>query len=488
VANAYLPGYEWDLFISYATVDNRPPPGVEKGWVTTLVAALETTINQKLGRNEACKIWRDEEQRSADSQLSEALADAVRSSAILLIILSPGYLASTQWCAKELETYCERAAAGRPVKIFVIERDPDIGEQARPAILEGAWRRLFWRKEGGKTRILGNPTPTQEFYKEAYDIAVEIAQAIGKLKSAASVTPASATAPGLAPAPAPAPIGAASAGKTIYLATPTEDLLDGDWRQALNHFKQFGLTVLPGEEDAVEAAKVEANVARDLPQAKMFVQLLSEVAGRDVPGRKGMSYVRYQCEQASQQTLTMLQWRRETLDVEKVANEEHKALLLQAQAVPLTTFLQEVVTKATAVESASVVRTAQDVPLVLINADKDDEALARQVMSDLGGRIEVTLLDAADPPDQRQALLKGYLELCDRVLLLYGKTTPTWLRLQHLEFRKWSDPSKPRPLVICDLPPANKPRPVSGPGITYVGNGGDYDPDALRTAFSKAGA
>jgi hypothetical protein len=38
---AYVPGYEHDLFVSYAQVDDEPEPGETTGWVTTLVTALK---------------------------------------------------------------------------------------------------------------------------------------------------------------------------------------------------------------------------------------------------------------------------------------------------------------------------------------------------------------------------------------------------------------------------------------------------------------
>jgi hypothetical protein len=37
---AYVPEFEHDIFVSYAHVDDIPLPGIEDGWVTTLVNNL----------------------------------------------------------------------------------------------------------------------------------------------------------------------------------------------------------------------------------------------------------------------------------------------------------------------------------------------------------------------------------------------------------------------------------------------------------------
>jgi hypothetical protein len=42
---AYVPGYENDIFVSYAHVDNIPLSGISKGWVET--QGKRTTIKIK---------------------------------------------------------------------------------------------------------------------------------------------------------------------------------------------------------------------------------------------------------------------------------------------------------------------------------------------------------------------------------------------------------------------------------------------------------
>ena len=52
-AKAYVPGFDYDIFISYAHVDDL------KGWVHAFHQALEIKLAQRFGRVGRVQIWRD---------------------------------------------------------------------------------------------------------------------------------------------------------------------------------------------------------------------------------------------------------------------------------------------------------------------------------------------------------------------------------------------------------------------------------------------
>src|SRR5258706_5828560 len=56
---AYLPSFEYDIFISYAHVDNLVPRGGGRGWVDRFQEELELELSRRLGRVGAAKIWWD---------------------------------------------------------------------------------------------------------------------------------------------------------------------------------------------------------------------------------------------------------------------------------------------------------------------------------------------------------------------------------------------------------------------------------------------
>src|SRR5262245_55172399 len=94
-----------DIFVSYAQVDDKAVPGVTTGWVSYLVQTLEVVLARHLGRREAFELWMDH-QLSINAELTPEIQCKVRNSAVLIVILSPGHLAS-QWCQDELNWFLQ---------------------------------------------------------------------------------------------------------------------------------------------------------------------------------------------------------------------------------------------------------------------------------------------------------------------------------------------------------------------------------------------
>ncbi len=101
----YVSGFENDIFVSYANVDDDPPFGVEHGWVTAFVANLERRLGQLLGRRECFKVWIDQN-LSHHVQITPEIFGALDRTATLIVILSPGYLAS-DWCRRERRNFLQ---------------------------------------------------------------------------------------------------------------------------------------------------------------------------------------------------------------------------------------------------------------------------------------------------------------------------------------------------------------------------------------------
>ena len=131
---AYLSadGYDYDIFVSYAHVDDRPMPGAAQGWVTTFANCIKTKLAQKLGRNDAYALWMDYELRGGQP-ITPHILDKLQRSATLFVVLSPGYLKSV-WCQRELDTFAGMVANGQARSVFVVELEPhDEAELPRPA-------------------------------------------------------------------------------------------------------------------------------------------------------------------------------------------------------------------------------------------------------------------------------------------------------------------------------------------------------------------
>jgi TIR domain len=377
---AFVPQYTYDIFVSYAHVDDLPEPVTQEGWVTTLVQGLKKRLAQKLGRNDAFTLWMDHE-LAGNVPITPEIMHALQHSATLLLVLSPGYLAS-QWCQQEMQTFLhtfrERAHAGS--RVFIVERAA-LGEDRRPPELQELLGYRFWvaDREGRPPRILGDPRPHPDdirYYDLLNDLSCDLAETLQRLKHA---TTSQTTA-----APAAEPnVYISEARPTVFLAEVTDDL-DAQRDAVQRYIEQAGLRVLPETLYArTPAAAFQQALDNDLTQSTLFVQLLSGVPGKK-PQDLPQGYVRLQCERARASGLPIVQWRSPELDCTTIQDTDHR-VLLEGETV-LATRLEEL--KLTIVQRACCPPTPLPSKpinaLVFVNAEAEDDALAQAVGEFLG--------------------------------------------------------------------------------------------------------
>jgi len=99
-----LPYFEYDVFVSYSHgVQRGETDAPLRDWTLELIRSLETDIRAVDTEFDDLHIWRDE-QIDPTIHISDELRGKVKSSGILLIVMSPRYLTST-WCKDELEWF-----------------------------------------------------------------------------------------------------------------------------------------------------------------------------------------------------------------------------------------------------------------------------------------------------------------------------------------------------------------------------------------------
>jgi hypothetical protein len=188
---AYVTNYKNDIFVSYAHVDDEPLPGADEGWVTTLMKGIKTRLAQRLGRSDAYALWMDHD-LARHVKITDQIMDTIQQTALLVVVLSPGYVAS-EWCQREKETFLnlikERVRSGS--RVFIIERDM-IEDTYRPPEFDELKGYRFWVKEreGKPPRILGMPRPNPDdyrYYDLLTDISYDLADELQRLKAASEI-------------------------------------------------------------------------------------------------------------------------------------------------------------------------------------------------------------------------------------------------------------------------------------------------------------
>jgi len=463
--STYIPNYQYDIFVSYAHVDNQPFAGAEKGWVTTLIKDLKNFLGKKLGRSDAYSLWLDNELRG-NSAVTPHTVEQLENTAILVLILSPGYLAS-DWCNLELEIFLAKIGDNNG-RVFVVEHDV---VTERPPQLNDLRGYQFWiRDDAGKSRILAVPKPNPETEPEYYqlldDLARELTDKLKALKAEfpSQVSVAEVFPPKQGELEAITPV--TTTMTTVFLAEVTDDLTLR--REEVKRFLELqGLQVLPKQLYYFPGqAELEQAIDADLRQTVLFVQLLGALQ----PQRPaGMSTPLVQYNRVQNFEVPILQWRARDLDLKTLTNPEQHTLLTAStvMATGLVEFQQAIMQslQRLAEQAHSAPQPATDGELVFINAASQDMQLAHQVEGMLSQQgLECCLpLETSHPLSAAKLRedLENNLQYCDAVLLLYDiNTDEVWVRSQLLQCKrargKRDQPFKV--IVVCkhpQTPPVN---------------------------------
>jgi hypothetical protein len=406
----YVPQYKHDIFVSYAHVDNEPLTGAETRWVTNLITGLKPLLGQKLGRADAYTLWMDYELRGNEA-LTPHILEQLQDSAILLLILSPGYVAS-DWCCRELSTFVARVGKGAG-RVFVIEREP----LERPAELQDVLGYKFWVKnEANHPRTLGVPRPNHEefeYFQRLDELARQLAEKLKYLRAqggTASIA-ASARSPDM-----PSSVPRA----TVFLAEVTDDLQELR-AEVERYLQQQNVRVLPGTFYYFPTAEaLRQAIDTDLQEATLFVQLLSPALPRRPPGMS-TPQMQYAAAQAVE-GLPLLQWRDRRIDMATITDLTQHAFLDAATVVAtgIEEFKQYIMQQLDAIEARRLeeekrkqeaylkrtIRTAsltQDT-LVFINTGPEDLSLAREIgdmLKEEGFGFSLPLLENSTPAEKR---------------------------------------------------------------------------------------
>jgi hypothetical protein len=421
-----------DVFVSYARVDDQPEEGVRDGWVTALVKSLHRGLAREIGRPDAFSVFMDH-QLSANTLLSEELRRRVRGAAVLLVVLSKGYLAS-EWCGRELQAFLaeevgRRRGPGRS-GLFVVEYD----EVTRPPALADQLALRFWERDAvtAVTRTYGFPAPSPadtEYYTRVAGLGKQIAAELLARKPAAT---------GAAPAPRVAGVPAAD-GPAVFLAECTDDL-DRQRNKVRDYLHQAGYRVVPDRQYPADAAAFAAAVTADLGPALVFAQLLGPYPGEPLEGSGAVRAV-VQFDAAKAAGKPWLQWRSPTIPADEADLDldpgPYRDLITRygpdSMAGPLPRFMEAVVGRA----KAALVPPPPPPPapaggcFVFLNTARDDADLVAGIKKELEAqKVAHAVPLETDDLDEYNQDLEDQLKRCDGVILVYGRTGRRWVRSQ----------------------------------------------------------
>lgn len=425
---AYVQGFDYDIFISYAHIDDE---GDER-WVTHFVGDLTSSLKKRLGTDKI-EIFQDIRKLQGHGPVEQLKRKAERS-ALFVPIVTPGYV-SRPWTTAELNAFC--TGADRLERIFAIEMLPLDNDADYPAPLRKLLRTRFWSR----------PTPSavpltidrKDYKKELEGFAEALRiKLIAMRNGGAGVEPLA----------------------TIVMAQVTPDL-ERDRRLVKSYLEQFNIKVLPEDSYPGGGAEFAAAFAADCARATHFVQLLGPWADRR-PGDLPEGYALHQYQAAKKAGLVPLLWCRPDLPREE--REAHDdALLFQAPeliASGLEDFKSEVLRQATRPAARPPGESPAGDGFIFVNNDKADQTLAQELAAEIARRKKRAFLRAfeGEPADLLNDLEESIVD-CSALVVVYGQAQPMFVRAQLRLCDKLGPRRNGRPLKVLAVyanPPAEE--------------------------------
>ena len=173
----YVPGFEYDLFLSYSSDDN------ERAAVEEFVATLEKHISDNLVNSfspkEKIRTYFDRQRLAKETAVNweEQLKSAASSSAILVPLLSPNYLSSL-YCSKERSWFSTQAHVGSTYPFAVAGWLP-VGQSPIPKEFEKAQRH-----PAGPVWL--GALPAEERIQSARELAIKLRDALVAMRASVS--------------------------------------------------------------------------------------------------------------------------------------------------------------------------------------------------------------------------------------------------------------------------------------------------------------
>ncbi len=298
--------FERHAFISYAHIDDEPLLADDDGWVTLFHRTLQQQLAMRLG--EKANIWRDDRLRPIED-FSAEITDKLAGAAVLISVLSPRYLKS-DWCLRELQTFCDLAERetglvldnkSRVFKVLTLPLE-NRNDASLPAAMNRALGYEFFAPGPDGDELPLAPSFGEE-YKQKF--LRKVSSVAADIKRMMTLLDAEAPRPDAPPAPAK---------PTVYLATCSQDRRDS--REMLSsELERLGCTVLPDHQLPTDELSFVDEVRGMLARSQLSVHLVGAAYGLVPEGASGKSVVELQnevavqrCREAGRGALARLIW------------------------------------------------------------------------------------------------------------------------------------------------------------------------------------
>ncbi len=442
--------FQSDLFISYAHLDNQNPDG--EGWVTKFEKNLKSFLGIKLG--EHVKIWRDDSLKPIDI-FDPKIMDALSTAAVLISIVSPGYL-NSQWCLREVEEFSQVVGAASRLAVahksrvirIMVEHFTSEERDMFPPVLKDTLGYDFYTEVSKDDYVILDPDLG---YKEAYKrnvclLAGHVAKLLKDLRSSVDVVEFESQLDEKQDEPRlQEKVGHVYLAETGYDQRDNRERIKGE---LLGH----GYKVLP---DDKRMSDIETDYVHEvnelLDKCQISVHLVGMAPGKIPDGPSQKSVVEIQNELAAEKSegsgLKRLIWLPQGMSSQQASHQEfidaiHRVAALQRGADLVTGDLESLkgVIHSTLrkieepANDAPVVEEKEMVYLICLDDELDALSPILQCCKEKGFKVKLPVF-SGDAAAVRQAN-ERFAKASNRCLVFWGDGDGAWHDHQKVELEK----------------------------------------------------
>jgi hypothetical protein len=435
----YLPGFQHDIFISYAHVDNAAVDEAA-GWVTRFREHLDVQLSKRVGRMGAVKIWQDPTLEG--SQLfDKTIEDAVNGAALFIALTSSGYLAS-DYCQQEVGWFHQKAsnepsglAVGDRLRLFnVLLNNVPFGD----------WPEQFGRTSGfpfhdaESPDDFGYPSDPQDkaFQMQMRKLVEAVYRTLCAMKENLqnAAPPAAVTA---TPQPQSAQTQSPD-GFTVFLAD-TADSLRTLRKRVTAELQSKGITVVADVPPPYEAATHEQQAIAAISKAQLTVHLLDTFPGREIEDAEDKSYAQRQVELSIEHARSQFIWVPKALDLAGLEDGAYKDFLDRLENGERSDasykFLRGLPAELPH-EILAEIEAARRRPLVeaephaaLVDTHFKDQLHALDLIRYLSDKnVQPFINPEEDDPRKNIRILEERLKQVTKLIIVFGSVTSDWVR------------------------------------------------------------
>jgi hypothetical protein len=456
----YIKGYTYDIFISYSHVDNIKKPHQHYGWIEKFYDELNASLARRIGKTNAIKLWWDDKRLDGSILFDQSIAESVNNSAIMLCLVSPGYLESA-YCKKELELFYNKAH-DEQIGLSIKNRSRVINVLLNN-IPHNTWPKELSGAEGFPFHDAD--TADSENYGETLEISSKkFKDELKILKEALIKLILSFPIPSQPP----------PSKFTIYFGD-VSDSLRTVRKRTITELEKLDLKLIYDIPPPFEESEHEIAVKQKLKEANLAVHLLDQLTGRNIEGEETIWYPQKQAELGLQSPCDQLIWVPSELNIETVEEDAYRTFLQSlengtqsSKSVKYIRGLRSEITQ----QITDIVKNIKDKLIqpeqgkisVLLDTSYDDQAYAWQLsMKLLENKIQPFINPQDDDPKKNISALEDRISQVDKLLFLYGKVSKDWVieRMKAaLQFIAANNYPKKDFLVLM-VPPHKDPNDIS---------------------------